>query len=287
MAHDIQSEKQLLFLICFDNLWYALMIFNAFHSTSGLHGRPRNWSEAPWKPLASTLAPAEISFSATALKPFRAAQCSAVSPWRVEEVTVSIGRQDHDRKHPVVMAISCLGAWLIQDYKRYWWRISSQSFLVPSCAIQMQKKSWEDLRSLLSHFARQPIKYRSFLVSIITITQIYEKIKNHLRNIQSGVMVLSPLHQTSSKPSWSFRRFWGHHHCHSVPPRRRRTSAAARPPRCGRSLLPGAVKFCLGHQGDALETTWNKAAVPLKSAVSTVTTQNVGRQGVVWGSVVG
>lgn len=102
---------------------------------------------------------------------------------------------------------------------------------------------------MLSHFARQPIKYRSFLVSIITITQIYEKIKNHLRNIQSGVMVLSPLHQTSSKPSWSFRRFWGHHHCHSVPPRRRQTSAAAQPPRRGHSLPPRAEASYLGPGG--------------------------------------
>ena len=37
-------------------------------------------------------------------------------------------------------------------------------------------------------------------------------------------------------------------------PRRRWTSAAARPPRRGRSLLPGAAKFCLGHPGDALGT---------------------------------
>ena len=42
-------------------------------------------------------------------------------------------------------------------------------------------------------------------------------------------------------------RFWGHHHCHSVPPRRRRTSAAARPPRRGRSLPPRAAASCLGH----------------------------------------
>ena len=44
-------------------------------------------------------------------------------------------------------------------------------------------------------------------------------------------------------------RFWGHHHCHSVPPRRRRTSAAARPPRRGHSLPPRAEASCLGPGG--------------------------------------
>lgn len=52
-------------------------------SSQWLHG-PMGPTKAPSPVVASTLAPAEISFSATAARPSLVAQCSAETPYRAK-----------------------------------------------------------------------------------------------------------------------------------------------------------------------------------------------------------
>ena len=175
MTFNLKSKRSSLYALS-----NALMIFNAFHSTSvysmgGPEAGPRcpgsHW-RPPWPPRRSVSRSRPWSRS----EPPNAALCRLGEG----EVTVSIGRQDHDRKHPVVMAISCLGAWLIQDYKRYWWRISSESFLVPyRCRKKAEMISEVCFRTLSG--SPSNLVHSSCLSSP---SLKFMKNKNHLRSIQ-------------------------------------------------------------------------------------------------------